>query len=543
MKKLFYRTRNAAFLWKVSVLLALVLVGIGVAVSRLNHARLDAFERAIGAPIADAEEEASERGAVDLSKKLQAAVLEVLENDVPFYNRLDRLYSLAFLAAVAEVELPFPPKSEGLAENRYLVAKALFDAAYKSAATGGDLPALRVERAYEYEEMRALADASPSIEYAQFALGMLLRWNDEPAQAGEAFLLEAERFDLDEARRRAVHALLDAKRLERLTELAQDPAFAAHFSWSIRQDIALAQMNWPDLVITVIPAAYEKANGLMVGLTLLVGLVWATILLRFNGALSWQNTAVRWAVPALIAGALSAHLTILIIFLQENQMGLAFGDTVFSQFRYILVGIGLREEAAKLIGFVLLLPWAKKMKNLEILTLAGLVGLGFAVEENINYFTAAGGLGTLARFVTANFLHISLTAMCGLALVRALVYRGEAMQEFLFTFTAAVVVHALYNAFLMVPLLADYSMFNSIVFVLLAFQYFNWLRYLRPQWSDSFSITAHFTFGIVLLSGASFIVSAWMIGPMLAFHAVMSEVIGMAIMLLLFYRLIPEQIT
>ena len=87
--------------------------------------------------------------------------------------------------------------------------------------------------------------------------------------------------------------------------------------------------------------------------------------------------------------------------------------------------IGLREEALKLLLFVPLIPFLLNRDDLEILTVAGLVGLGFALEENINYFQASAGLSAVGRFATANFLHIALTAMCGLTLTRAIVHRGE----------------------------------------------------------------------------------------------------------------------
>ncbi len=53
------------------------------------------------------------------------------------------------------------------------------------------------------------------------------------------------------------------------------------------------------------------------------------------------------------------------------------------------------------------------------------MGLGFAFIENVSYFES-GVLGTaMTRFLTANFLHMSLTAIAAEAVTRAVRERTD----------------------------------------------------------------------------------------------------------------------
>lgn len=132
--------------------------------------------------------------------------------------------------------------------------------------------------------------------------------------------------------------------------------------------------------------------------------------------------------------------------------------------------------------------------------------------------------------------------MCGLSLTRAVIHKGEEIQQAAIIFGMAVVIHGLYDAFIMVPALSDYSFLSSTVFVLMGYQYFGWLRHSRTSWKDPISITATFTYGVIFVTGISFGLYAWNSGPFPALQAIAHEVIGVGIILVLFYREIPETI-
>lgn len=521
-KDLFRKTRSKTFLMKSSALLALVMLALGTGISFLNTARLDLFQEVLATPVPSDFYGEGLDGLVNNkteSDKISKALVESLESEAEFYVKLMDISDLLFYV---EPDAPIKlPTLGNLETNQQAIAQGLVEA-----CADGNFQSL---------EKMAEGEAPPDANYA-----LALAYENANDRQGEVRALNRE-IDLhnpEHAREKIVDIYLELKKYDILDALAREPEYKEFFTPWVLQDIAINRLDWPMILKTLLPAAYENLIPGMVLLAILSGLVWATILIRFNGQFS---NVWKFVVPTLLLGALSAHLTLLAVFWQHNQMGFDFGEGLYQQLLYCLT-IGLREEFLKLLCFVPLIPFLRRKDDLLILTVAGLVGLGFALEENINYFNASIGLSAVARFATANFLHIALTAMCGLTLARAVFHRGEEIQHAVTTFIIAVAIHGFYDAFLMVDALMEYSWLTYTVFVLMAYQYFGWLRHLRTQWQDHFSITATFTYGVIIVMGLTFTLFAWYAGAPVAAQTVISEAIGIAIILILFYREIPETI-
>jgi RsiW-degrading membrane proteinase PrsW (M82 family) len=521
-RKLYRLTRQTGFLWKSAGILAVVIVALGIGISFLNTGRLEVFDKLTSPSFSLGEFDDQLDGLLPDESNEQAfaeAIGKTLERDRPFHEKLlDIQYLLFFVEPKTPVSLS---GADALSSNEFAVVEAFLT------ATSGKK---------SVEPLKTMAETQSAPPFANYALALANELEEDDPAAIEALRREILLHGSDPARERLIDTFLDLSDHKALEQLAADPDFAPFITPYVLQEIALGKMDWPVILETHFAAAYENANWAMALLALLSGLVWATILFRFNGSLSvWPL-----ALPALVLGALSAHATLLFIYWQEYQLGFEMGAGIVSQLIYCVLGIGLREEALKLLLFVPLIPFLLKRDDLEILTVAGLVGLGFAIEENIGYFTGSAGTSALGRFVTANFLHIALTAMCGLTLVRAIVHRGEDIAHAANTFALAVAIHGLYDAFLMVYAFSDYSFLAMTVFVLMGYQYFGWLRHLRDEWRDPVSITFIFTLGVVFVTGLSFALYAWEVGPSLAFQSIGFEVIGIAIILIMFFREIPE---
>lgn len=524
-KKLFALTRSTSFLWQSSLGVGLFVIALGTGISFLNTARPpDPGQRPIDS--------------VEVVSNINNTILDLLNGKRPFGDKLMELHQVVSISAGLD-GLLFPDASElpALSSDEYRVASAYFHASEGLAEDLGIWEPTE-ESKNSLQVLQDLAGGAQPVPFANYALGMVYE-EEADSDAADAYLREIELFNRDAARKRLVRFYLARKQYDAIKQLETDPAFRPHISPAVRQIVALANMDWPALFKNVIPAAYEYTRPTMAALAIFSGLIWAIILLRFNGTLSVKSAPMRLALPALVLGALSAHATVLFIFWQEHQLHLGEPPDTVGQFIYCL-SIGLREEGLKLLFFCPLIPLLWRRSSLEILTVAGLVGLGFAMEENIGYFQRSAGLSVLGRFVTANFLHISLTAMGGLTLARACIHKGEAIQEAAITFATIVAVHGLYDAFIIVPLIEDLSWLSLTVFIVLGYQYFGWLRYLRDDWRDPVSITSVFTLGVVLLTGLSYTLHAWDVGASLAFQNVAGEVIGIGIILILFYREIPE---
>lgn len=450
----------------------------------------------------------------------------------------DKLYALKYLLAIysgTSVDLiPSAEQLPQLKDEEYQVLKAYSQALLApSAPQDNSSPA----------ELLALAQRDPPLPYANYALSLFYSSTANTEKAIAAAKSEIAAYPSSASRLLLVDILSVHQRYEEIEELLADPEFEPLVDSFLRRDIALTRMDWPVLIKTLLPIAYEDTSLAMALLALLTGACWTALLLRFSGKLSWSIPVVWLTIPALLLGALSAHLTILAIYLQEEQLGLSRGNEIIGQAIYCFAGIGLREELLKLLCFIPLIPFLIKRKNeLEILVVASLVGLGFAVEENISYFEQSQGIAAIGRFITANFFHLSLTGLCGLTLTQAIIFRGSAINTAVSTFGIAVLAHGAYDAFIIIPELGEYSFATIIVFILISYQYFSWIRHLRPVWNDPISISAQFTFSLVLIFGASYLLLSWERGPFESIAPLTEEVLGLAILLVMFYREIPEEV-
>ena len=163
--------------------------------------------------------------------------------------------------------------------------------------------------------------------------------------------------------------------------------------------------------------------------------IWFFILMAFRE--KSQSHLIK-ATVAFLLGIFSAVLTLYTVVIQESPHGDTFnpGDPAITQFFYFLSGVALREECLKLLCFLPIAIWIRqKGSPIEALVLAGMVGLGFAFQENLLYFEAGSGTFTpWLRLLTANALHFSLTGVAGYYLWRMLSRRFREWEEFLVSF-------------------------------------------------------------------------------------------------------------
>ncbi|MFT5411882.1 MAG: RsiW-degrading membrane proteinase PrsW (M82 family) [Verrucomicrobiales bacterium] len=242
-------------------------------------------------------------------------------------------------------------------------------------------------------------------------------------------------------------------------------------------------------------------------LGILASLVWFIILSKLGGVDRLRSPVLLLFGLALIAGCLSVPLTRVFIVWQEEVFGFVQNGELVNDLIYCISGIGLREELAKIILFLPFVPFiAKRRTTLEILIAAGCVGLGFATVENIGYFDSAGPKEAFPRMVSAAFLHISLTGLLGLALCRFYHYPKRCWEEMVATFVAVVLIHGVYDAFILVPQLSDqFDIFSFLILVLTIKYYFKKIGEARGSLRHDVSPLGVFVIGISLVVGAAWI--------------------------------------
>lgn len=279
----------------------------------------------------------------------------------------------------------------------------------------------------------------------------------------------------------------------------------------------------------------------IVALALLAGCCWLAFLLQAMRVQGFSDWRLWGALVAIALGVVSIWPTGFFILWQEYAWNLHDSQELVPGLRYNILGIGLREEFAKLMCLLpLMIVLVPRCDELAALLLSACVGLGFAIEENIGYFTQSMGMNSLGRFLTANPAHITLTGLVGLAVYRAFRDVRSWGPQALAVFGLMVIAHGLYDATITLPALSEYGLAGTIVFALLVYAFFHELRTLRPKGSDTISLSATFLAGVSLLAAATFVYVSSVAGVAAAANTLMTDVLSLAVMVYLFLREMPE---
>lgn len=362
-------------------------------------------------------------------------------------------------------------------------------------------------------DLLSLTVEDPPIRYANFAAGVYWQHRGRIERSIGAFEREAAFAGADSARGRVVTLCLYAGDFATLDRLLNDPRYAAQFDDGRRLEIAVQRHDWLDVLRLIPTTEYDNVQVGLVALACLAGLIWLVFCVQASQPRSAFGATAALCIAAVGLGVLSITPTLLAGYWQEQVMGLVPRDDLAGGLLFFLAGVGLREELVKLLFVTPLLPILLRRGNeLEMLIVAGCVGLGFAAEENIQYYHSYGAIAAPSRFLTANFFHIAATGLCGLALCRAIRNPREGVNQFLSVFLFVVVVHALYDALISLPDLAEASFISLVCFIVLCWQFFREMRERRGAKQDAASLTATFLFGLSFLVAVTLVYMAHDIG-------------------------------
>lgn len=315
--------------------------------------------------------------------------------------------------------------------------------------------------------------------------------------------------------RRAVELLLQTRRLSEAVALLEDARFFAPLTTYEKIDLSARSRDFSLTAWSVF--LYEWESVAFPALWLLSGIaasIWFVIIAQFAGFERGQ--LLRYGL-AFLLGILSATLTLYVAVVQDQMYGFSANETgdILSQLIYWIAGVGLREELCKLILFAPMIPFLLRRGDGEVLVTAAMVGLGFAFSENIGYF---GGLlsgldqtTSWARFLTANFLHLALTGVVGLALVRAIRRPKVHWDNFLIDFLLVIALHGIYDAVISIEEMGDYGgLANMLSLAAIAFLFFKPLHEnMNLTGAMRISPLGVFVLGSALLCGIVFCFACW----------------------------------
>lgn len=280
----------------------------------------------------------------------------------------------------------------------------------------------------------------------------------------------------------------------------------------------------------------------------IAGLGWIILLMHLGSAWFWKKKEKLLIPAAVILGMMSASLCLGVVIVQDyylNHTGFANKSVVYN-LAYSVLGIGLREELCKLLLFLPILYFIKNIREeYKILCFCSLVGLGFAIEENLSYFARSPGDAVIVgRFLTANFAHTFLTGFTCFYLVKAVQRGGKAWDEFTITLVKMIVIHGVYDFLLIDPTMASKGMgfFAMMIYVYVAMLYLRLLMSTAPPAHQFVSLTRVFTIVLCCTIGITFMMLSTEIGIKHAFKSIASGMVVYAIYAYMFYREFNERI-
>ena len=380
----------------------------------------------------------------------------------------------------------------------------------------------------------AAAERDPPAAWANHLLGREATRSDDDDEASRRFAKEAIAFD--DRRRDAAEACrhwIDDGDWGHLAAAMAEPRFARQVGADVEFELALRHNDWRGAIRWFFPSQYEGAT---LGIWLLAGvsgIVWFGLCAIIGHVGARLRVRVPLYLAAVVLGVLSTYVTIAISIAEERLLSFVEKGEPLLDLIYYVVGVGLREELSKALLLLPLVPIVRRWgKRREAMACGALVGLGFAAEENLGYFRM--GLSTaLSRFMTANFLHVSTTALVAVAIDDAVRGRETRPGDLSRTLALVIAAHGLYDFFLSSGAVGGGSFLSMFVFILLTRRFVDVLRGLPGREGP---LLRWFLVGLTAVVGASFVYASALVGPQHAAGALLEGSLGIGIVAFVFVR-------
>jgi hypothetical protein len=142
------------------------------------------------------------------------------------------------------------------------------------------------------------------------------------------------------------------------------------------------------------------------------------------------------------------------------------------------------------------------------------VGLGFALEENLNYYDESGGSVVIGRFITANFMHVALTGIAAHGLYITVRSGFTRVADFAGSFVGVVAAHGLYDLVIILDRSEQLGIgfLSIVVLFFIARHFFTQVEQETPTTRAAISPLAVFFIGSATLVAALFIIAACVTG-------------------------------
>ncbi|MGH7281471.1 MAG: PrsW family glutamic-type intramembrane protease, partial [Polyangiaceae bacterium] len=266
----------------------------------------------------------------------------------------------------------------------------------------------------------------------------------------------------------------------------------------------------------------------------IAALAWAVFCAQLGKARERLFFRLSVFAAAFVLGVMSVELTDLLILVEESKLHLVESGEPLRDFLFYTFGVGFREEISKLIMFAPLLPILRKHgKKSDVLVAGAFVGLGFAAVENILYLQSGDLTTAIGRFLTANFLHMAMTAILANALHEMMVKGDSYAPELSRTALMVMGMHGLYDFFIAHPKIGG-GYLSMLVFFVLVNRFIVAIDMARGRSEPNEKLLDTFVLGIAVVLSAGFVWASILVGPTRAAMVSGEGILGSAILMVVF---------
>lgn len=397
-------------------------------------------------------------------------------------------------------------------------------------------------RMHALEQLAKVSLRDDAPRHANEMYAQILDALDRLPEALEAWMREGRAYaDAIETRRIAFEAALELKDTRALAELSQDKDLCRLVDPYRLRDAAKFIGDRTLLVHAMARMTWERwMQGGSLFLALLAAGIWYVILV-YTGS----REKYRWLrfLPAVFGGIVSVGVLLWLQETMEYRMphhgGIEAPTPTHAMMDWVL-NVGLPEEGVKAFLFAFFLPvLLHNGSPTKAALVGGCVGLGFALDENLLYFSSEGASVALGRFLTANVIHIALTGILGWSLYELFRSRFHKATEFLLAFGGVTLAHGLYDYTADLGNNDVWGMSIMHVVILAAVAKF-YLKLLhspdeRPAgWV--FSRTSIFVWGIALLVGVMMIAATYQSRTIQGITDTLTTALSLAVIAFIFVR-------
>jgi RsiW-degrading membrane proteinase PrsW (M82 family) len=394
------------------------------------------------------------------------------------------------------------------------------------------------EKAPDAAAVTGLADSNSPPRFANYVLARVALQQKDWRTAANRFEREGLAFPSDRQRdlRRSIAIWIDHNAWNEVRKRVRDPRYDRALDASLRLDIATHERDWLRILVWIWPAGFVHWNAWPIVLAVLAAALWLVIAVRLGRVQDGVPGRRRLYALAFILGILSVYPTLVTITVEEEFFGLKELGQFVPDLIYFIFGVGLREEGWKIILFLPLVPaLLRRGSRIEAMTCGALVGLGFAAEENIGYFHRFGAQATLPRFLTANFFHMSLTAVVAMSVFDTLRGRATPRDRFNVAFPMAVTIHGAYDFFLSTNDMPLSSIFSTVLLIIISRQFLRQLLIASSKAEERGALYLLIA-SMALITGVSYVYATTLVGPWGALRMIAVGIIGVAIVIYMFVR-------